>query len=132
MIASGLCRGRSIARCASALVLLLAMIVDDTPALAHAHLTHATPAANAVVQGSPANIQLQFSEGIEPKFAKVAITAGNGTKVPTGTPALDPTNKTLLVVPLTGPLSPGSYKVDWSVVSTDTHKVKGSYSFVVK
>jgi methionine-rich copper-binding protein CopC len=115
------------------MVLFLAMIVDGTvPALAHAHLTHATPAANAVVQDSPANIQLQFSEGIEPKFAKVAITGANGTRVPTGTPTLDPNNKILLIVPITGPLSPGSYKVDWSVVSTDTHKVKGSYSFTVK
>jgi methionine-rich copper-binding protein CopC len=115
------------------MVLLLAIIVDGTgPALAHAHLTHATPAANAVVRDSPLNVQLQFSEGIEPKFAKVAITAANGTRVPTGTPALDPNDKTLLIVPLTGPLSPGSYKVEWSVVSADTHKVKGSYSFAVK
>ena len=29
------------------------------------------------------------------------------------------------------PLPPGTYKVNWHVLSVDTHKTEGSYSFTV-
>lgn len=38
---------------------------------------------------------------------------------------------TLVVTPAQ-PLVQGSYRVDWHVVSTDTHAVKGTLSFEVK
>ena len=38
--------------------------------------------------------------------------------------------KTLVLTPAR-PLVRGSYRLDWHVVSTDTHRVKGSYTFRV-
>ena len=50
----------------------------------------------------------------------------NGVKV-----ALAPDGKTL-VATFAKPLSAGTYKVDYHIVSTDTHRVQGSYTFKVK
>ncbi|EPT4862193.1 copper resistance protein CopC, partial [Klebsiella pneumoniae] len=37
-----------------------------------------------------------------------------------------------LIVPLADSLKPGTYTVDWHVVSVDGHKTKGHYTFSVK
>ena len=37
-----------------------------------------------------------------------------------------------LILTLAKPLPRGAYKLDWHVVSTDTHRVKGSIVFKVK
>ena len=50
----------------------------------------------------------------------------NGVKV-----APAPDGKTL-VATFAKPLSAGTYKVDYHIVSTDTHRVQGSYTFKVK
>ena len=52
--------------------------------------------------------------------AKVATAVATGTN-----------GQTLVVTP-TRPLTRGSYRVDWRVVSVDTHAVKGSITFEVK
>jgi methionine-rich copper-binding protein CopC len=36
-----------------------------------------------------------------------------------------------LIVPLQSPLAVGTYTVKWNVVSVDTHRVSGTYSFKV-
>ncbi len=54
-----------------------------------------------------------------------------GRVIATGKAATDPANKKMLVVPLKEQLPPGDYKVEWHAVSDDTHRVKGSYSFMV-
>jgi hypothetical protein len=46
--------------------------------------------------------------------------------------AADPNDKSALVVRFAEPLRPGTYKVNWRVISADTHKVKGSFSFQVR
>ncbi len=50
----------------------------------------------------------------------------------TGTVKRDEKNNTQLTVPLEQTLTPGTYQVDWHVVSVDGHKTKGSYHFSVK
>ena len=45
--------------------------------------------------------------------------------------SLAPDGKTL-VGALAKPLAAGTYKLDYHVVSTDTHRVQGSYTFKVK
>ena len=41
-------------------------------------------------------------------------------------------NQKQLIVPLADSLKPGTYTVDWHVVSVDGHKTKGHYTFSVK
>jgi copper resistance protein C len=105
-------------------------VVDQ--ASAHAHLKTATPAANGTVTAAPAELDLSFSEGVNLKFTGVKVTGPGGTEVPTGEAKLASGGDTTLVVPVTGTLVPGSYKVDWHALATDGHKTEGSYSFTIK
>jgi copper resistance protein C len=100
-------------------------------AFAHANLKVETPTANSTV-ASPEQLILKFSEGLEIKFTAVKITGPDGKAVTTGPLSLDPNDQTSLVVPITGSLAAGKYKVDWHAVAKDTHKTQGSYSFTVK
>ncbi|BBD02175.1 copper resistance protein C [Sphingobium sp. YG1] len=95
------------------------------------------PAADAVVT-APTKVQLAFSETLVAQFSGIDLTMTempgmkmgpmkmNGVKA-----ALAPDGKTL-VATFAKPLSAGTYKVDYHIVSTDTHRVQGSYTFKVK
>jgi methionine-rich copper-binding protein CopC len=97
--------------------------------VAHARLVSATPAVNGVARPPPAELRLKFSEAIELKFTRIKVTGSDMKSVPTGTPTLDPNDRTTLVVPLSAPLPNGKYIVDWQALSADGHKTTGTYSF---
>jgi copper resistance protein C len=99
-------------------------------ALAHAFLNQAIPPVGGTVAASPKEIRLTFSEGIEPRFSGIDLTTGDGRPVATGAAAVDPANDKQLVLALP-PLAPGRYRVRWHVVSVDTHRTEGEYSFAV-
>lgn len=111
----------------AALSLLLA-----GPAMAHAHLEAATPAANAAVSASPSSLELTFSEGLNLAFSNVEITDAKGVAVATDKAALSGGEGTVLTIPIHSALPPGAYTVNWHVLSNDGHKTQGSYSFTVK
>jgi methionine-rich copper-binding protein CopC len=62
----------------------------------------------------------------------VVVTDAQKQVIKTGTATRDEKNKAQLTVPLEQTLAPGTYQVDWHVVSVDGHKTKGSYHFSVK
>ena len=101
-------------------------------ASAHAHLKTAAPAAASTVAASPSELRLGFTEGVNLTFTGVSVTGPAGAPVPTGAAILAPGDDKVLVVPVSGPLAPGAYKVDWHALATDGHKTDGSYSFTVK
>lgn len=111
---------------------LLACFFVSAAAFAHAHLQQQTPAADSTVAASPERLTLNFSEGIETSFSGVAVTGPQQQSVATGKLARSDSSPTQLIVPLTQPLTPGTYTVDWHVVSVDGHKTKGQYHFTVK
>lgn len=101
------------------------------PALAHPKLTATVPAADAQAQ-PPREIRLSFSEALVSKFSGLDLKNQDGKRVETG-PATSKTNdRKQLIVPVKAALAPGRYTVEWHVVSEDTHRIKGSYSFEVK
>lgn len=114
---------------ATAAASILAMLAS-TQAFAHAHLKGSTPAANATMAASPAEVVIDFSEEIEPKFSSIEVDDAKGTRVDKGDVHTAPHNAKRLVVSVTK-LEPGTYKVIWHVTSTDTHKTSGSYAFNV-
>lgn len=101
-------------------------------AFAHAHLKSAVPAENATVKVSPVEIDLTFSEGLNLKFSGATITGQGNATISTGQAKLAISDQKTLVIPLSTPLVPGGYTVNWTVLSTDGHKTKGSYTFAVK
>jgi copper resistance protein C len=114
------------------LVASLAFTMIATAVSAHAQLQKAAPAVGGVVTAPPKEIRLNFSEGVEPRFSGVELQAADGHAIGTGVASVDPADKSILIVPIGSTLPPGSYKVSWHVVSVDTHKTQGSFTFDVK
>lgn len=102
------------------------------PALAHAHLKAATPAANATVGASPSSLALTFSEGLNLAFSSVDVTDAKGVAVATDKATLSGAEGTVLTIPIHSALQPGVYTVNWHVLSNDGHKTQGSFSFTIK
>jgi methionine-rich copper-binding protein CopC len=118
---------KRIVKLVSALALLM---MTGVAAQAHAHLTQASPAVGSTVTAAPKVVTLSFSESLEPAFSSVAVTNANGVAMQAGKAALVPGTKTQLQVKLK-PLKPGTYKVQWRVLSVDTHRTQGDFSFRV-
>ncbi len=100
-------------------------------AFAHAKLEASTPQANSVVSPAPAQVRLQFNEPLELPFSKIKLVDEKGTVVEPSKIALDPANAKALVATTPG-LHAGAYRVQWSTVTRDGHKVKGEFNFRVK
>jgi len=124
-------------RFAPIVVAVAATALLGSAAYAHPKLASSTPAANATV-ASPARITLRFSEKLVDKFsgADLVMTDMPGMKmnspmkiaVKTMT---GPDGKTLTLMPAK-PLTAGGYKLDYHVVSADTHRINGGFNFRVK
>ncbi len=130
----------TINRTAAAVVALFGLSIS-APAMAHPHLLASSPAANASVM--PTNtLVLHFSEPLVAKFTGADITA---LTIKMGSVSIDrpvmlngvvakidAADKKTLVLTVPTPLSQGRYRVDWRAVSTDTHRLTGTYSFSVR
>lgn len=115
-----------------ALLTLISASVVASGAQAHAKLTVASPAADAVVATPPKELRMIFNEGLIAKFSGVELKSKDGAKVETGAAVIDAGDKKQLVVPLPAALADGLYTVKWHAVSEDTHHLEGTYSFTVK
>jgi copper resistance protein C len=100
-------------------------------ALAHAHLVRATPAVGGTVHTPPSEVTLRFNEKLEAAFSSVVVRDATGKQVDKGDGTVDKSDRTLMRVPLQGPLTPGVYKVEWKAMSADTHKIDGNFTFKV-
>jgi len=116
----------------NAAMLFAACAVLSANGYAHARLTGAVPMPNAVVNGSPHYIRLQFSERIEPRLSAISLADGAGHKLALGRPESEGNNGKVLTARINGTLGAGVYLVGWRAVSTDTHKTQGAFTFTVK
>ncbi len=116
----------------------VAAFAVSAAALAHPKLLSSTPADKAELTGAPPKIELNFSESLVTQFsaAKLVMVGmpGMADHAPMKMAASvsgggDP--KTMVITP-SQPLPPGSYRVEWRAVSSDTHPVNGNISFSVK
>jgi methionine-rich copper-binding protein CopC len=98
-------------------------------ALAHAHLRAASPAAGSTVSRAPNEVVLSFTEKLEPKFSSIEVRNDKGAAVQTGKASLGAAPTDLRIA--LKPLRPGTYKVIWRVLSVDTHRTNGSFTFRV-
>lgn len=112
--------------------LLLAAMTTASAAFAHAHLKDHTPASDSVVESSPQRLVLNFSEALEAKFSGVRLTGPQHNVIAIGPAQVNASDSKQLEVPVTQPLTPGKYNVEWHVVSVDGHKTQGQYTFSVK
>ncbi len=100
------------------------------PAFAHAFLDHATPAVGSTIHASPARVELWFTEELEPAFSTVRVLDQANRRRDDGDAKIDPRDPTALQVSLPA-LGPGRYRVEWRVLSVDTHVTEGDFTFVI-
>jgi len=108
---------------------LLFAAVTTSNAFAHAMLDHAAPRVGSTVAQSPKEVVLWFTEKLEPAFSSIEVRDAQGMVVTMGKATVIG-NRTQLRVPLKT-LSPGTYKVIWRVLSVDTHRTEGNFTFNV-
>jgi hypothetical protein len=115
----------------------VAAALASSMAFAHPALVSSMPADKAEIS-APQKIELKFSENLMTRFsgANLVMTGmpGMADHAPMKVAAKiagseDP--KTMVITPAQ-PLVPGTYRVDWRAVSSDTHPVNGNIAFTVK
>ena len=107
------------------------VIAAASSARAHAFLDHASPAVGSSVPASPPVVALWFSQDLEPAFSSVTVTNDAGQKVDLGNGQIPQGSPAELQIGLP-PLPPGTYTVNWHVVSVDTHPTEGTFTFEIK
>ena len=112
-------------------VAAVAWLAAAAPAAAHAFLDHADPRVGSTLTQAPGSIRLWFTEALEPAFSRVHVLDASGKAVDANDAHVDGSDPTLLTVTLPA-LAPGTYRVQWRVVSVDTHVTEGDYTFEIK
>ena len=115
-----------------------AVMALTATASAHAKLLSSTPAENASVT-SPQSITLVFNETLEADLSGVdlAMLTMPGMKMDSPmavggiTTTLSEDKKTLVATPAKS-LGAGRYKLTWHAVTSDTHRIEGSFEFDVQ
>jgi periplasmic copper chaperone A len=111
------------------LLALPVLLTATSTAFAHAHLQSATPPGDATVATPPLEVEITFTEGVEPRFSTIEVTNPKGERVDLGAPHSGANNKELAVK--LKPVTSGTYTVVWHATSVDTHKTEGHYVFTV-
>jgi len=106
------------------------VILIPAAALAHAMLDRASPRVGSTVASAPKELLLWFTEKLEPAFSTAEVHNAQGATVQSGKAHVDGSDRTELRVPLKA-LPPGIYLVSWRVLSVDTHRTQGSFTFKV-
>ncbi len=121
----------SVQRKANVLVAAAVLLLGGAAsALAHAHLVRAVPAAGGSVTTAPTEVTLRFNEKLESAFSSVVVRDAAGKQIDKGDGTVDKKDRMVIRVSLPT-LEPGVYKVEWRVMSADTHKVNGDFTFKV-
>ena len=97
---------------------------------AHALLQSAVPRVGSTAN-SVSELWLTFTEPLEAAFSTVILSRADGAPTIAPKAQADLHDAKVLVVKLAQPLPAGRYKVEWRVVSVDTHHTQGTYQFTV-
>ena len=106
----------------------LAALALPAPAFAHATLEHTSPGFRQRLDRTPAQVRLEFDQGVKPLPNSIVVLSANG-KVVSGVTrtGADPH---LIAAPLKA-LRKGAYTVRWHAISGDGHVVSGVWTFGV-
>jgi methionine-rich copper-binding protein CopC len=106
---------------------LAAPLLGIGDAAAHAFLDQATPRVGTTVSAPPREVTLRFTQKLEAAFSGAKVTNAAGQRVDTGGARV---NGNVMSVTLR-PGGTGTYRVEWKVLSVDTHTTEGSFTFRV-
>ncbi len=121
--------GRRWVRASAGVAVALGLsFLGGVPAGAHAQLVSASPAPDSTVASAPSEIRLTFDGPPYDYGLGVVVLSPSGSHVETGRVSVDGND---VVQPLKGVTEPGTYEVQWRVVSADGHPVSGQYAFEI-
>jgi methionine-rich copper-binding protein CopC len=113
------------------IALLFTLLPASKRASAHAFLDHADPGVGSQVSKSPAQVKIWFTQQPEHAFSTIKVLNSDGKQVDKNDTRTDPDDTKALIVSLPA-LPPGTYKVVWKVLTSDTHRTEGSFKFSIK
>jgi len=102
------------------------------PALGHAVVREIIPADAGRVDATPAQVVVRFSEPVQllqPTDLQVVDATGN--PVSSGPGRVQPSDASVIEVPVRDGLPPGTYTTRWRVVSADGHIIPGAAVFAL-
>jgi methionine-rich copper-binding protein CopC len=103
------------------------LLLATGQAVAHAFLERADPRVGNKVAAPPHQVTLWFTERLEAAFSTITVTNASGQRVDTGKARVSG-NQMSVSVRAGGT---GSYRVNWHVLSVDTHTTDGDFTFQV-
>ena len=107
------------------------VLLMASPAFAHATLVAESPPPGVGLAQAPGAVVLKFTEPLNRRLSRIRIIDHTGRDAGKG-PTLAVVGDPKAMQRKVGFLSPGTYTVDWTSVSTlDGHTIKGSYRFGV-
>lgn len=111
------------------LILLTAALalLGAGPASAHSALVSADPADGNTLRTAPTAVTLTFNEDVKGQFSKVIVTDPEGRQVAEAATVAGP----VVSARLPAGLVDGRYRVVYSVVSADTHRIAGELHFTL-
>ena len=115
----------------SLLALFFILAAFPMPAWGHAFPVRSEPRVGWTVATAPTIVKIWFDGALESAFSTITVYNEVKQRVDKGNSHLDPSDPTVLEVDLL-PLPAGSYRVYWSVLSTDTHVTSGDFSFTIQ
>ena len=115
----------------SVVVSSLAFATLPVPAFGHATPLQYIPEASSVLSQAPAEVQIHFSERVEPHVSSISVFGPDGSRVDLPNGATDKADPRIFRVGLKDG-GKGTYTVSWQVISADDgHFAKGAYAFSV-
>jgi methionine-rich copper-binding protein CopC len=113
----------------SAIVVIIPLLlwIVTGQASAHAFLDHAEPRVGNTVATAPREVTLWFTQKLEPAFSSITVTNSAGQRIDTGKTRVS--GNQMSVSLRSG--GAGTYRVNWRVLSVDTHRTDGNFTFRV-
>lgn len=107
------------------LVLALSFVSEGE---GHAIIMESSPKADEVLTTSPSRLVIRFNSRIVNSLSGVTLLGPNHRQVPVEPLKAEtlPPDRLVILLP---PLSPGTYFVQWRVLSVDGHVTRGGFSF---
>jgi copper resistance protein C len=113
-------------RALHALAFIALLLAGPTAPGAHSLLVESMPPADATISALPPRLVLRFNNRIEKKLSRVRLVGRKGERLEV---AVDVTGRADTLTGALPDLTPGAWRLEWQVLSTDGHVVSGAFSF---
>lgn len=113
------------------LVALALLLVAVPAAAVHTALRRSQPAEGAVLNAVPDSMVLEYTERIDLATARVVLRGPSNEPVAISALRHADSSRRVIAVSVTGPVHAGPHAVEWTVLGTDGHVVRGTVRFTI-